>query len=279
MTEFVIRRMQRADLQQAIAWAAQEGWNPGLHDANSFFAADPQGFFVGESAGEPIACISAVAYDPAFGFVGLYIVKPEFRGRGWGWQLWQHAMAYLGDRTIGLDGVLAQQDNYRKSGFQLAYRNIRYQGTQAIAPTPTSLSAISEISLNELVAFDAQFFPVARPAFLQAWIAQTGSIGLAKQQGDRLMGYGMIRPAQTGWKIGPLFALSPDIAKELLNALVVYANGEPYFLDVPEPNRAAVHLAEQYQMFPMFETARMYTKTIPASAIEGVFGVTTFELG
>ncbi len=32
-------------------------------------------------------------------------------------------------RTIGLDGVLAQQENYRKSGFQLAYRNIRYCGT------------------------------------------------------------------------------------------------------------------------------------------------------
>jgi hypothetical protein len=38
--------------------------------------------------------------------------------------------------TIGLDGVVAQQGNYLKSGFQLAYRNIRYQGVQTKQTAP-----------------------------------------------------------------------------------------------------------------------------------------------
>ena len=41
---------------------------------------------------------------------------------------------------IGLDGVVGQQENYRKSGFQLAYANVRYGGTVA-APAAQVLRA------------------------------------------------------------------------------------------------------------------------------------------
>ena len=44
-----VRRMSEADLELALDWAAAEGWNPGLHDAHCFYAADPEGFFLGES--------------------------------------------------------------------------------------------------------------------------------------------------------------------------------------------------------------------------------------
>ena len=78
---FVVRRMTAADLELALDWAAAEGWNPGLHDAHCFYAADPDGFFLGELDGVPVGSISAVRYGPGFGFLGLYIVKPERRGR------------------------------------------------------------------------------------------------------------------------------------------------------------------------------------------------------
>jgi GNAT superfamily N-acetyltransferase len=120
--------MTRADVDRALDWAAAAGWNPGIHDADCFYATDPHGFWIGELAGEPIACLSAVAYDERFGFLGLYIVKPDFRGHGFGLQLWNAGLAYLGPRTIGLDGVVTQQDKYRKSGFTRAYRTIRYEG-------------------------------------------------------------------------------------------------------------------------------------------------------
>jgi GNAT superfamily N-acetyltransferase len=277
---FTIRPMQLADLHLAINWAAEAGWNPGLHDAASFFATDTKGFFIGELDGEPIACISAIAYSTTFGFIGFYIVRPQWRGQGYGWQIWQHGMNYLGDRAIGLDGVVAQQENYRKSGFTLAYRHIRYQGTfpQIWQPFDTLVSALS-IPFEHLLAFDRQFFPVERPAFLKAWIEQQGSVSWVKQEGDRILGYGVIRPCRVGWKIGPLFALDANTADDLFRGLVGLAQGESCFLDVPELNPAALDLVQNYQMVPMFETARMYTKAPPDCAIEGIFGVTTFELG
>ena len=120
--------MTRAEVDLAIEWAAAEGWNPGLHDAQCFHATDPDGFLIAYLGSEPVGCISVVAYDDSFGFLGLYIVRPEFRGKGYGQQLWKAGMPYLGDRNVGLDGVVAQQENYKKSGFRLAYRNIRYGG-------------------------------------------------------------------------------------------------------------------------------------------------------
>ena len=37
-------------------------------------------------------------------------------------------MAQLTGCVVGLDGVVAQQDNYRRSGFDLAWHNTRFQG-------------------------------------------------------------------------------------------------------------------------------------------------------
>ena len=119
----------RAELDLMVEWAAGEGWNPGLADADCFHAADPAGFLVGRLDDEPIGCISVVTYEPAFAFLGFYIVKPALRGQGHGLRLWQAGMARLENRVVGLDGVIAQQENYKRSGFVLAHRNIRFGGT------------------------------------------------------------------------------------------------------------------------------------------------------
>jgi hypothetical protein len=102
---FAVRLMRPAEMDCIRTWATAEGWNPGVHDGPCFFATDPEGFFVGEMDGQPASCISCVAYDDSFGFLGQYIVKPEFRGRGYGIRTWKTGVAHLGLRNVGLDGV------------------------------------------------------------------------------------------------------------------------------------------------------------------------------
>src|SRR4051794_26606488 len=116
-SDLVIRSASRHELNLMLEWADQEGWNPGLSDAECFHAADPEGFLLAFRDKEPVASISVVRYGRPFGFLGLYIVRPDLRGRGYGYRLWQAGMARLEERTVGLDGVVAQQDNYRRSGF------------------------------------------------------------------------------------------------------------------------------------------------------------------
>lgn len=279
--------MSEDEMPLAVDWAAAEGWNPGLHDAQCFWAADRQGFLVGIKDGQPIGCISAVRYGTAYGFLGFYIVRPEWRGQGYGLQMWQQAMNQLAGRVIGLDGVLAQQENYRKSGFQLAYRNIRYSGrfsgiiSGRAAESEPALSIVPAGGVNwaELAAYDSSLFSAARPAFLSGWLSQPAATALAVTAAERLRGYGVIRQCRSGFKIGPLFAEDAAAAEKLLLSLAAYAKGDEVFLDVPEVNAAAVALTAKYNMGKVFETARMYKGRAPSVALEKIFGVTSFELG
>lgn len=95
-----IRLMRPDDLSRVLDWAADEGWNPGLDDAAAFLASDPEGFFVTEADGAPVAAISVVNHSPDFAFLGLYLCQPAWRGRGIGLRLWTHALTHAG----GADG-------------------------------------------------------------------------------------------------------------------------------------------------------------------------------
>lgn len=279
--EYVMRIVDRPYLDRMISWAASEGWNPGLYDAESFYAADPQGFWMGFLDDKPIASLSAVKYGNKFAFIGYYIVQPEYRGRGFGLQLWQNVLASVEDRNLALDGVIAQQKKYQKSGFRIAHRNIRYQGVgnEASSDSP-GVVTLSELPLEMVMAYDRPFFPGDRTQFIKAWIQHPESTALGIVDNGNLVAYGVVRPSHTGYRIGPFFADREEWAEILFLALKSRVKpGSPFFLDVVECNPKAIALVERHEMSPGFETARMYTREIPDLPYDRYFGVATLEVG
>jgi len=139
---------------------------------------------------------------------------------------------------------------------------------------------LSELPFDVVEAYDQPFFPDNRTQFLKSWLNQPESIALGIMQKGRLSGYGMVRSCRSGYKIGPLFADSPELAESLFISLKAgVMPGKPIYLDVPEMNRDAVALAEKHKMKLVFETARMYTGIFPDLPLNRLFGVTSFELG
>jgi GNAT superfamily N-acetyltransferase len=279
MSDLQIRNLRPDEISTAVDWAAAEGWNPGLADAACFAIPDALGFFVGEIDGEPVATVSCANYGETFAFLGFYIVRAPFRGAGHGRRIWNAAIAHAGARVIGLDGVVAQQENYKKSGFQLAYANIRYGGVLAAPPPIAGVVALHEIPLAMVEADDATVFPAPRGAFLRAWINTPGHVGRALVRDGKLAAWGVIRPCRTGHKIGPLVADNRAAAEAVVQALLEGAGGGEVFLDVPAINPDAIALGESLGLKPVFETARMYTGPNPALRLDRIFGVTSFELG
>ena len=274
-----IETMSIADLERALGWAAEEGWNPGFDDAVGFQAADAGGFLMGWLADEPVCCISVVRHSDDFGFLGLYLCRPERRGQGHGWAIWQAGLALLGDRTVGLDGVVAQQENYGRSGFRIAYRNIRMAGTPAESDRGTTL-AIRPEHLPPMLALDRATSGVAREAYLTGWFRDTETRkSRVMLDGGRLVGFGTLRRCPIGCKIGPLVAETADIAHQLLAALCTEFPGQRVSVDVPEPNGGFLGDLGRAGFSPVFETARMYKGHKPEARLDLVFGQATLELG
>lgn len=277
-----IRRLTETELHIPLEMAMQEGWNPGLEDGPAFYAADPNGFFAGEIDGQLINVISAVRYGDAFGFIGFYICKRDFRTRGYGHQIWDHAMQYLGPGLLGLDAVNEQTASYGEHGFRSVYRNIRQTGIATCdTPMDPRIAPLGQGLFPSVRAYDERFFPAPRPEFLQLWTAPMLETrrGFAFVDNGALQGYGVIRQCHEGFKIGPLFADTPEIADTLFRTLAGQVKGQFVTLDTPEPNAAALLLAERYELSPEFETFRMYRGADPDLPLDQIYGITTFELG
>lgn len=282
-----IRPVALSQVQLMLDWAAREGWNPGVDDARLFLEADPHGFFMAFDGQQPAAAISVVRHDERHGFLGLYICHPFYRGQGFGWSVWQAGMQYLDGKVIGLDGVVAQQDNYRKSGFELAYRNIRFAGSTA-GFSRTSAVEDSGIECRDydaghwsaLLAMDERITGYRREQLLASWVAPGDSrfshVGVVD---GALQAFGTIRECNEGFKVGPLMASSSWYARELLSQLVTSASATTIILDVPEPNQPAIELARSLGLTAVFETARMYKGKWPDYQLSELFGVASFELG
>ncbi|MET7605563.1 GNAT family N-acetyltransferase [Streptomyces avermitilis] len=275
--DLVVTQASLDDWPVVVGWAADEGWNPGLSDAPSFFAQDPEGFFVGRIAGEPVSAISVVNYSADYAFLGFYLVRPDLRGRGYGLTTWKTALAHAGDRTVGLDGVPAQQDNYRQSGFELAHRTARYTGTVSAGEPAPGVRPAEAADLAAVATYDSACSPADRPRFLEHWLTGPGHRTFVRLVDGRLTGYGVVRPALDSLRVGPLFADSADDARALFTALT--ADAGEIAVDIPETNAAAVALAREAGLTPSFETARMYTGPVRPFAADRVYGITSLELG
>ncbi|MGI3184739.1 GNAT family N-acetyltransferase [Nioella aestuarii] len=267
-------RTARADeMPLVLSWAAAEGWNPGPDDAAAFYASDPQGFFVADPGNGPIAAISVVNHSDDFAFLGLYLCLPEHRGKGIGFGLWQHALTHAGARSVGLDGVPAQQDNYRKSGFVLAGQTFRFEG-QIPADHGVGLRPASAGDRDRLCQAEARANGYAKPAFMKAWTQDSDS------RRTLLHGtsFATIRRCERGAKIGPLVADNLDDARALLMAIAAAYPAGPFIIDVPDDQSGLTSLCREWGMEASFNTARMYRGPAPKPG-PGIRSIATLELG
>ncbi|MEY3023534.1 MAG: hypothetical protein RJA16_360 [Planctomycetota bacterium] len=286
-----LRPLHRQELDTLIEWAAAEGWNPGLDDAEVFWATDPEGFVAAEldlgSGPEFVGGGSIVRYERSYGFMGFFIVRSDLRGRGLGTALWFHRRDLLrsrldSDAPIEMDGVFAMQGWYAKGGFTFGHRDLRFEGVakpRRDANADGELVDLADFPFEAIDAYDRRHFPAARPEFLRRWIARPGGHAIGLLRGDSLAGCAVTRPCRRGHKIGPLFAEDAGAADSLLSEIGCRLDGETIQLDVPEVNAAAVEMATRRGMHEVFGCARMTLGSPPALPWHEIFGVTTFELG
>lgn len=278
-----IDRMTRAEADILDGWAAAEGWNPGLSDIDIAWSYDPEAFIALRKDDTLAGGGAIISYEGAAGFMGLFIMRADLRRQGLGRILWHERLKRLRARLrpgapIGMDGVFEMAPFYEAGGFKYLYRDLRFEGTAQGALDPAAIP-LRQIPWPDLVAYDAQVSGLRREGFMRAWLGQEGGHGFALHEAGAMAGYGFLRPCRVGFKLGPLYASDPAIARRLLFSLLFAARDSQVQIDVPEPNLAAMALMNELGWPSPFGCARMVYGTAPAVPVEQVFGVTSFEFG
>ena len=282
MDNVQIRKMKREELPLAVEWAVAEGWNPGLADAECFWLEDPDGFFCAEVDGKMAGSVSVLNYDDRFAFAGLYIVKPEYRGRGIGMQLYRHAMRHAGSRIVGGDGVVAMVEKYEKDGgLFFHYNNARYEGKGG-GLMPKGLTPVQKVKFADLLEYDTAHFPARREKFpplldrqrrtisgLPGW-TRTGRSSATVSGG----------PATPDTRSGRSLHRTARLRSSSLTGSLQGSRASRSSSISPCRTRRQSRWSVDRKMVPVFHTARLYSTRDPVPLpLEEIFGVTTFELG
>lgn len=216
--------------------------------------------------------------------MGFFIVKPAYRGKGIGRKLWYQRRDTLLKRlsnsaSIGMDGVVSMQPFYSKGGFEIKFRDERYEFIGCKQNYSKNISIISEKDYENILYYDKKCFGFEREKFIIPWLKQKEVLTFKYSENNSLRGFVIIRKAIQGYKICPLFADDFEIAAELFKACLDSVQGEQLFIDIPVINEDALKLIDEYNGKYIFECARMYYGKSPSLDINKVFGITTFELG
>ncbi len=278
------RKLDLSGLQTLVNWAEKEGWNPGPYDAEVYWVTDPDGYYGYLHRDELIGGGSLVSYDEEFGFMGFFIVAPEYRSNGLGRNLWYHRRNTLLSRlkkgaTIGMDGVLAMQDFYAKGGFEIAFRDERHEKFGETFPIHNNISSITKEDYCDIIEYDKVHFGFSRSKFLIPWLKLQGTFSFKFMENEIIKGMAILRKANHGYKICPLFADNETIAEELYKTCLNSVKNEPVYIDIPMINESAIRLTKKYKTTYVFECARMYYGEPPKINMNNIYGITTFELG
>ena len=292
---FSIRLISNNEIEKVTDWAKLEGFAPGFDDISIYKNTDKQGIWVGCLDNEPIGSIACVKYNSSYGFIGLFIVKKQFRNKGYGVKLWKHALNYLTDiDCIGLEAAPERLNDYQKWGFEKSSITNRWKlyGFSNL-PKKNFYKDIyhnfrvvpgSEINSEAVLNYDSQREPSPRPHFLTDWLKNSfGTVSALIDDNGMCHGFGRIRPCilknnEKGWRIGPLLADTPPLAEILIRELVKGLESE-ILLDCPGLNPYANYLLSNLGFQEISRTYRMYKGVQPPFPMNQVYGLACLELG
>ncbi|KAF8773050.1 uncharacterized protein LOC129985156 isoform X2 [Argiope bruennichi] len=118
--ETKIRNATLSDLPILLNFARTVGRFICADEIRTWLLVDPEALFVAETHpdGKLIGSCCGTRLTPELGFMGLYVVLEEYRGKGIGFQLWKAAKEHLGNRNIGVHGDPVNFKKYtEKEGF------------------------------------------------------------------------------------------------------------------------------------------------------------------
>ena len=218
----------------------------------------------------------------------FYITKPIYQGRGIGTQVWKAAIRSLGNRNICLNSNFGKEAMYASGGFK--YSTYRTYGYLAV-PNYASVNSLPEdesvqivdgqtVPFEQLNAFDRTVCPVERKEFLQQWISPSRSQTFVALNKGTVCGYACRWQAGNGFRVMPLYANDPVIAKMLWKAVIGSAPiGTQFEVGCPIENSDGLQLFCS-TMTPNHQktNVKMFSNEVVAVSCSNVYSVCGYDI-
>lgn len=246
------------EFQFALDLAEKIGWNPVLNWVEDAFPLDKGGFCLGlrfdpdRRIYDPACTIFSVDLQSECGLIALYIVKEEYRKKGFGLQIFKAAMERLKScKTICLTTIKPMDVVYHKSGFVSVETFVRKSlvigqtSPGVVSPTQEeeksqSIQDVTPEDFESIEEYDSKVLALDRKAFLRKWIRPTEytkSVVARNTESKEVNGYGVLRKAGIGYKIGPLYASDIRTCVQITRKLIAsIPKGEPLVFDFFTPH-------------------------------------------
>ncbi|MBD2784082.1 GNAT family N-acetyltransferase [Xenorhabdus sp. DI] len=279
---FTVTKATIQDWNHVVKWGNREGWNIGYNDSQCMYSIDNNGLFIGWLGDQAIAAVSLINHSEQYSIWGNYLVIPEFRGNGYGKAVCKIAKNHAGDRNIGSNAMPEMVSNYMKSGLTPVYNVIHYSGKpRRITPNIKEIIPVELHYLDKIIQYDALYFPTSRQRFLKKWLFSDGHVAYVKIINGEIYGYGVIRPAPSGYRIGPLVAKSPIDAEELFNTLTSFLPlTTQVSIFVPEyVHESFIYFLRKREFFEQFHVVYMHKGILQNNIPNSIYALSNLELG
>lgn len=220
-TAFTLRAMRETDLPTCLTFTQQVKWPHRMVDWQLHFS-EGKGSIIEDAEGEIAGCILWWDYGIEYATVGLVVVPEHRQGNGLGRTLMDTVMTQTGSRSLQLVATIAGKRLYQQCGFEECGFVYQVQGELSSQPEITSteldIRAIDEDTLDDVIKLDENAYGCSRKSLLNA-VAKAGK-GLVAYEGDKPVGFAMLRTSGHGQTLGPVLADNDDTAKALISRLL-----------------------------------------------------------
>ena len=259
-TAMTIRIMLEGDIPLGMRLKATCGWNQTPADWRRFLSLGPRGCFVTEVGGQPVGTGTTTPYENRFGWVGMILVLPEYRRRGYGTAMLNHAIASLEGAGVGavrLDATPLGQKLYDTLGFKNEYALQRVQGVARVVDGQGV--PLTAEDLEDVFRFDGERFGADRSSMLRLLRRQAPELCfVSRDAAGAVNGYVMARPGDNAFQVGPWLATNAETAEGLFARILTALDGHPVFLDTPLVCEKPSGIVEAYGFTVQRPFIRMY---------------------
>ena len=265
---FRVRKMEPKDFSFAVELANTMNWNMTSGDFEFNMELEPNGCFILQEDLEPVGLATCISYG-SVGWFGNLIVKEDYRKKGAGTALVNHAVNYLkrtGATTVGIYAYQHLTDFYRKLGFKrdVDFAVLKTSAVASLSGTDKNLKTIKAQDISRVVDFDGACFGASRKKLLELVLQNPRNLGYVAVEGSDIVGYAVAKVYDETAEIGPLVCQrnQPETALKLLKTVLCRLRGLEGYMYVPSDKAALLDVAFKANFREEFRLARMFLGSV-----------------